>query len=169
MQSFWNLAPHLIHVMWEQLTLKTVISSNRTSSRSCQEPLGMDTTFRIVPMSSTQWKHVILTRYLLCVLYVHLSIDVSVCSTNANLHTCAYEHYIILSVFCFYFIHHDLSELVVHICFDYDWSIVNGVDRVEHGWVASGKGYNFIRKVLSCVKSSKCLAWTLWRKIIVTL
>lgn len=39
-----------------RLTLKTVISSSRTSSRSCQEPLGMETTFKIVPMSSKEKK-----------------------------------------------------------------------------------------------------------------
>ena len=80
------------------------------------------------------------------------------------MHTCAYEHNIIKSIFCFHFIHHYLCELVVHICLDYDWSVVNGVDGVEHGWVASGKGYNFIWKVLGCVKSSKCLAWALQRE-----
>lgn len=78
--------------------------------------------------------------------------------------TCAYEHDVILSIFRFYFIHHDVGELVVHICFDYDWSIVNGVDGIKHGWVASGKGHNLIRKLLSCVKSSKCLARALWSK-----
>ncbi len=77
--------------------------------------------------------------------------------------TCAYEHDIILAILCFYFIHHYLGELVVHICLDYDWSIVNGVDRVEHGWVASGEGNNLIRKVLGCIKSSKRLAWALLR------
>lgn len=41
-------------VIREYLTLKTVISSKRTSSKSCQEPLGMHTTFSIVPVSSTQ-------------------------------------------------------------------------------------------------------------------
>lgn len=80
------------------------------------------------------------------------------------MYTCAYEHDIILAVFCFYFIHHYLGELVVHICFDYNWSIVDGVDRIKHGWVASGKDYNLIGEVLSCIKSSKCLAWALWRK-----
>lgn len=80
------------------------------------------------------------------------------------MHTCAYEHDIILAIFCFYFIHHYLGELVVHICFDYDRSIVNGVDRVEHGWVASGEGHNLIRKVLGCIESSKCLAWALQSK-----
>lgn len=165
MESCWNLAPHLIHVMWEQLTLKTVISSNRTSSRSCQEPLGMDTTFRIVPMSTHNGSTLFCVDMynMWCMFIYQLMLQFE------NLYTCAYEHNIILSIFCFYFIHHYLSELVVHICFDDDWSIVNGVDRVEHGWVASGKGHNFIRKVLSCIKSSKCLAWTLWRKIIVTL
>lgn len=77
------------------------------------------------------------------------------------MYTCAYKHDIILAVFCFYFIHHYLGELVVHICFDYDWFIVDGVDRVKHGWVASGKDYNLIREVLSCIKSSKCLAGAL--------
>ena len=33
-------------------TLNTVISSSNTSSRSCQEPLGTDTTFITVPMSA---------------------------------------------------------------------------------------------------------------------
>lgn len=83
-----------------------------------------------------------------------------------EMHTCAYEHDIILAIFCFYFIHHYLGELVVHICFDYDRSIVNGVDRVEHGWVASGEGHNLIRKVLGCIESSKCLAWALQRKFV---
>lgn len=80
------------------------------------------------------------------------------------MYTCAYEHDVILAIFCFYFVHHYLGELVVHICFDYDWSIVNGVDRVKHGWVASGKGYDFIRKVLGCIKSAKCFARALWKK-----
>ena len=84
-----------------------------------------------------------------------------------KIYTCAYEHNIILAIFCFYFIHHYLGELVVHICFDYDWSTVNGVDRVEHGWMASCKGDNVIGKVLSGIKPSKCLAWALWRKTIV--
>ena len=83
------------------------------------------------------------------------------------LFTCAYEHNVILAIFSFYFIHHYLGELVVYIRFDYDWSVVNGVDGVEHGWVTSGKGHHLIRKVLSCVKASECLAWTLWREIIV--
>lgn len=80
------------------------------------------------------------------------------------MYTCAYEHDIILAIFCFHFVHHYLSELVVHICLDYDWSVVDGVDWVKHGWVASGKSYNFIRKVLGCIKPSKRLAWALWRK-----
>lgn len=81
------------------------------------------------------------------------------------MYTCANEHDVILAIFCFYFIHHYLRELVVHICFDDDWSIVNGVDGVEHGWVASGKGYHFIREVLCCVKSPECLARALQSKI----
>lgn len=80
------------------------------------------------------------------------------------MYTCADEHDVILAILCFYFIHHYLGELIVHICFDYDWSIVNGVDRIEHGWVASGKSYDFIRKVLGCIKSPKRFAWALWRK-----
>lgn len=82
--------------------------------------------------------------------------------------TCAYEHNIVKAIFCLDFVHHYLGELVVHICFDYDWSIINGVDRVEHSWMASGKLHNFIGEVLCCVKSTKCLAWTLWGKIKVT-
>lgn len=75
--------------------------------------------------------------------------------------TCANEHDIILSILCFYFVHHYLGKLIVDVCFDYDRSIVNWVDRVEHGWVASGKGNNFIWELLRSIKSSKCLAWTL--------
>lgn len=77
--------------------------------------------------------------------------------------TCAYKHDIILAIFCFYFIHHYLGELVVHICFDNDWFVVDGVHRVEHGWMTSGKGNNFVREVFGCIKSSKCLAWALSR------
>lgn len=75
--------------------------------------------------------------------------------------TCAYEHDIILPVFCLDFIHHYLGELVVHVGFDYDGSIIDGVDRIEHGRVASGEGYDLIREVFGCIKSSKGLAWTL--------
>lgn len=82
---------------------------------------------------------------------------------DENSATCAYKHDVILAVFCFYSVHHYLGELVVHIYFDYDWSIVDGVDGVEHGWVASGKGHNFIREFFGRVKSSECLAWALRR------
>lgn len=79
-------------------------------------------------------------------------------------YTCAYKHDIIQAIFSFNFIHHYLGELVVHICFYYDWPVVNGVDRVEHGWMAPRKGDDFIREVFSCIKPSKGLTWTLWRK-----
>lgn len=84
--------------------------------------------------------------------------------TDDQVYTCAYEDDVILAIFCFYFVHHYLGELVVHICFDYDRSIVNGVDRIEHGRVASSKGHNLIREVFGCVKASKCLAWALGNK-----
>lgn len=80
------------------------------------------------------------------------------------MYTCADEHDIVLPIFCFHFVHHYLGELVVHICFDYDWPIVNGIHRVEHGRVASSEGYNVIGQVLGCIEPSKRLAWALLRK-----
>lgn len=129
----------------------------------------MDTTLSIVPMSGSQWKHTCLgfnPSYLLNFLFWSVTVIIFQYIVCMEMHTCAYEHDIILAIFCFYFIHHYLGELVVHICFDYDRSIVNGVDRVEHGWVASGEGHNLIRKVLGCIESSKCLAWALQRKFV---
>lgn len=79
-------------------------------------------------------------------------------------YTCSNEHDVIKAILCFNFIHHYLGELVVHICFNYDWSVVYGVDRVEHGWMASGKCNHFIRKVFCCIKSSKGLTGALWQK-----
>lgn len=76
--------------------------------------------------------------------------------------TCAYEHDIILSIFRFYFVHHDLRELVIHVCFDYDWSIVDGVDWIKHGRVAPSKGDDLIGELLSGVVPSECFAWALW-------
>lgn len=78
--------------------------------------------------------------------------------------TCAYEHDIVLAIFCFNLINHYLGELVVHICSDNDGSMVNWVDWIEHGWVTSGKSDYFIWKIFGRIKSTKCLAWTLERK-----
>lgn len=78
--------------------------------------------------------------------------------------TCSYEHDIILPILCLHLIHHDLSELVIHVCFDDDGPIVGGVDRVKHGWVAPSKGHDLIRELFSGVISSKRFAWTLWSK-----
>lgn len=75
--------------------------------------------------------------------------------------TCPYEHDIILPIFCVHLIHHDLSELVIHVCFDYDGPIVDGVDRIKHSRVAPSKGHDLIRELFSGVVSSECFAWTL--------
>lgn len=76
--------------------------------------------------------------------------------------TCSYEHYIILSIFCFHFVHHDLRKLVIHVCFDYDWSIVDGVDRIKHSWVAPSKGHDLIGELLCGVIPTERFAWALW-------
>lgn len=78
--------------------------------------------------------------------------------------TCANEHHIILAIFCIYPIHHDLCELVIHVCFDHDGTVVDGEYWVVHGGMASGKCDNFIRKVLGGIKTSKCFTGTLGKK-----
>lgn len=75
--------------------------------------------------------------------------------------TCSYEHDVILSIFCFHFVHHDLRKLVIHVRFDYDWSIVDGGDRIKHGWVAPSKGHDLIGELLSGVIPSERFAWAL--------
>lgn len=62
--------------------------------------------------------------------------------------TSADKHDIILAVLCFNPVHHYLSELVVHISFDYDRTVVDWKHRVVHGRMASGKCDDIIRKVL---------------------
>lgn len=62
--------------------------------------------------------------------------------------TSANKHDIILSILCLHPVHHYLCELIVNIGFDYDWTVVDGEHRVVHGWMASGKCDNIVRKVL---------------------
>lgn len=77
------------------------------------------------------------------------------------LHTSADKHDIILAVLCLYPVHHYLSELVVNISFDYDWTVVDGEHWVVHGRMASGKCDNVIRKVLCWLKTIKRFAGAL--------
>lgn len=83
---------------------------------------------------------------------------------EAVVRTCANEHDIVLAILCLHFIHHYLGELVVHVCFDYDGPIVDGVHGVEHGRVAPGEGDYIVREVLGGVESSEGLARTLQGK-----
>lgn len=82
---------------------------------------------------------------------------------STEMFTCAYEHDVILSILRFHFIHHDLSELIIHVRFDYDRSIVDGVDRVEHGRVAPSKGHDLIGELLGGVIPPEGFARALWR------
>lgn len=82
-------------------------------------------------------------------------------SVDSRLLTCANEHHIILAIFCIYSIYYYLCELVIHVRFDHDWTVVDGEYWVVHGWMASCKCYNFIRKVLGGIEASKCFAGTL--------
>lgn len=75
--------------------------------------------------------------------------------------TCANEHDVILSVLRLHSVHHQLGELIVHVCPHHDGTASYWVDWVVHGWVAPGKGDDIIRKVLGGVKTSECLAGTL--------
>lgn len=77
------------------------------------------------------------------------------------MHTCPNEHDIILSVLGLHSVHHQLGELVVHICAYHDGTPTYGVHRVIHGRVTSGKGDDIVRQVLSGVEPSECLTGTL--------
>lgn len=101
-----------------------------------------------------------LSEYEIYLLYVSIKPG-GAYSVDSRLLTCANEHHIVLAVFCVYSIYHDLCELVIHVRFNHDWTVVDGEYWVVHGWVTSGKRDNFIRKVLGGIKTSKCFTGTL--------
>lgn len=71
------------------------------------------------------------------------------------------EHDIILSILRLHSVHHQLGELVVHVCSNHDGAPADWVHRVVHGRVTPGEGDDIIGEVLGGVKSSKRLAGTL--------
>ena len=75
-----------------------------------------------------------------------------------NKNTCADEHNIVLPVLCFHSVYHQLRKLVVHICPHHDGASPYWMHWVVHGRVTPCKGNDIIRKVLSGVKPTKCLA-----------
>lgn len=75
--------------------------------------------------------------------------------------TCPNEHDIVLSVLCLHSVHHQLGELVVHVCPHHDGTPAYRVHWVVHGWVTPGEGDDIIREVLGGVESSKCLTGAL--------
>lgn len=79
--------------------------------------------------------------------------------------TCSDEHDIVLPVLCFHPVHHQLGELVVHICPNHDGAPPNGVHWIVHGRVAPGEGDHIIRKIFGGVEASKCLAGALKLKV----
>lgn len=123
----------------------------------------MHTTFNIVPMSDgggeEEHELIYILQYIHC--YGNMFPVAEYMGMGMGMFTCSYEHDIILPIFCLHLIHHDLSKLVIHVCFDYDGPIVDGVDRVKHGWVAPSKGHYLIRELFSGVISSERFAWTL--------
>lgn len=124
----------------------------------------MHTTFNIVPMSDgEEEQQSIYTLQYILLLWQHVQVAEHV-GIGVGVFTCSYEHDIILPILCLHLIHHDLGELVIHICFDNDGPTVDGVDRVKHGRVAPSKGHNLIRELFRGVVSSESFAWTLWSK-----
>lgn len=75
--------------------------------------------------------------------------------------TCPDEHDVVLSVLRLHSVHHQLGELVVHICPHHDGTSTYRVHWVVHGWVTPGEGDDIIGEVLGGVKSSKSLTRTL--------
>lgn len=122
----------------------------------------MHTTFNIVPMSEGEEERELIYNLQFVRCYGNMFQVAEHMGIGMGMFTCSYEHDIILAIFCLHLIHHDLSELVFHVCFDYDGPIVDGVNRVKHGRVAPSKGHNIIRELFSGVIPSKCFAWTLW-------
>lgn len=71
------------------------------------------------------------------------------------------EHDIILAILCLHSVHHQLGELVVHICPHHDGAPADWVHWVVHGWVTPGEGDDIIGEVFGGVKPSERLAGTL--------
>lgn len=122
----------------------------------------MHTTFNIVPMSREEKHNLIQYILRFSCYYDNMFQGAEQMGMRMERFTCSYEHDVILSIFCFYFVHHDLRKLVIHVCFDYDWSIVDGVDGIKHGWVAPSKGHDLIWELFSGVMPSEHFAWALW-------
>lgn len=75
--------------------------------------------------------------------------------------TCADEHDVILSVLCLHSVHHQLGELVVHICPHHDGAPPYGMHWVVHGWVTPSESDDIIGEVLGGVEPSKGFTGTL--------
>ncbi len=76
--------------------------------------------------------------------------------------TCANEHDIVLAVLSFHTIHHQLSELVLHVRAHHDGLPTHGLHGVIHGWVQACECDYIIRKVFGGVKASERFAGALW-------
>lgn len=76
---------------------------------------------------------------------------------------CADEHDIVLAVLSFHTVHHQLSELVLHICAHHYGLPTHRLHGVIHGRVQACKCYYIIRKVFGGVKASERFARTLQR------
>lgn len=124
----------------------------------------MHTTFNIVPMSDEEEERQLIYKLQFIHRYGNLFQVAEHKGIGMGMFTCSYEHDVILPIFCLHLIHHDLSELVIHVCFDYDGPVVDGVDRVKHGRVAPSKGHHLVRELFSGVIPSKRFARTLLSK-----
>lgn len=124
----------------------------------------MHTTFNIVPMSDGKEERQLIYKLQFIHRYGNLFQVAEHKRIGMGMFTCSYEHDVILPIFCLHLIHHDLGELVIHVCFDYDGPVVDGGYRVKHGRVAPSKGHHLVRELFRGVIPSKRFAWTLLSK-----
>lgn len=75
--------------------------------------------------------------------------------------TCANEHDIIMPVCGAHPVHSDLGEAIVYVGPQEDWPAVQGVYRVKHQRVVTGKLDHVVRETLGGLETAECLAGAL--------